>query len=219
MPRGVGSRRLAQPKRWAFVLLLLIGVLGVAAIYFYVSTSNASKTATINENLDYSKAFNVSADSVNLDTEITGTMFVYKNSGNTRDIMIVASFQVDPADWGGVNFAFRPGLEVTAIDCSYPQSGGTAEGDSDHGQGGVEVLHGDDTSTLVDVALGDYDLPLPSGHYGRVPSGGGTGTIVIHATVPENQFESGDDMSFVVEVGCEGIGTIYPSYITVQIDR
>lgn len=107
------------------VLSILVIVFLICGILIALNIER-HKTATrekvpINETLSNTTDFAVSSVSSDVYTSINGTVFVYKKDEGDYYAQIVASFEIDPKDWGGIAIYFPEGILVTNIDCSYPQ--------------------------------------------------------------------------------------------------
>jgi hypothetical protein len=127
-----------------------------------------------------------------VNTSINGTVFVYKNDEDDYHAKIVANVEIDPNDWGGVAIHFPEGMLVSNIDCSYPQ----------------EVLFQERKPNGYYDYI-DVDYSYQKKYYSRVeiarnrdkiPSGGGSGTVLIDFDINKARFED-NDMSFLVCVG------------------
>jgi len=92
--------------------------------------------ATVNKSVLSSQDFALDAQSVNLSTKISGTVFVTGDAQHpkARHVTISAHIETDGADLGGIEMHFSPGWNITNITTNYPQVPGRTSGikSSDH---------------------------------------------------------------------------------------
>ncbi len=100
--------------RYPVCLVILALMLAVT------SCSHDTTRIPQNEGIIAFEEFCVSSESTELETYTRGTIFVRENKGNNEyHVQIVAWVEVDPKDWGGVEFAIPFGWEVIGITSSY----------------------------------------------------------------------------------------------------
>ena len=93
----------------------------LALMLAVTSCSHATTRIPQNEGIIGFEEFCVSSESTELETYTKGTMFVSRNEGKSNEyhVQIVAWVEVDPKDWGGINFTIPFGWEVVGITSSY----------------------------------------------------------------------------------------------------
>lgn len=124
-----------------------------------------------------------------VNTDINGTVFVYKSDKRNFRARIIANFNIDSNDWGGIAFYFPEGILVTDIDCSYPQEIPLKERThNDY----INVGYSDESQyhTRVEIAR----------NLNKIPSGGGSGTVLLDFDINKAYF-GGGDINFLVGVG------------------
>jgi hypothetical protein len=182
-----------------FLVTTMIVFLSLAG--FSCSNNNVS-TINTNEGVINSKDFYVSSNSTALKTSARGTIFVEKDKSNNYKAQIVAWVEVDPMDWGGVEFDIPFGWEITNITSSYPNSSNNIDKFETFDQVSSKW------NQFVDIGRAwNYD----------VPSGGGNGSVIIElAAYPKGQKPS-KALKIMAGVGSNGSQFLYPDYETIEV--
>ena len=152
--------------------------------------------------------FDVSADEYG--TAANGTIEVYEVDRETLGIRILADLTIGPEDWGGVAFSLPAGCSLESVTCTYPETGGTAAEDPPVN---VWTTANDNEkyTTLIEIGR----------DRSRIPSGGGTGAMVIEAVCPRDSKDPQRTLEFGVECGAEeknGIVIMGVSWSEIIVD-
>ena len=132
--------------------------------------------------------FQVSADE--LGTAANGVIEVCVKEKNVLGVRILAEVQIGPADFGGVAFSLPNGCRLERVACTWPESNDAPGYDQP-----VNVLTtaGDSEKYTTVVEIGR--------RRDKIPIGGGTGTVVIEASVPWNGSDRTTALSFGADCG------------------
>ncbi|MBD0384702.1 hypothetical protein [Paenibacillus sedimenti] len=149
----------------------------------------------INENYIKSKSFNISSISSDFKTSAKGTVFVKGVDRSPNHILIVATIEIDPEDWGGVAFYIPEKWSISKVTSSYPENKPysnpvdyiatwTSNSKTEsHWKAWIEV--GRDRSYKI--------------------TGGGVGTVVIDLIHDENEKHQPETFEFGIEVGSKEV--------------
>lgn len=180
-------------KRWRKrnYLIIIIILLVVILSFLLLSTKQQQvyDNTTVNANLIQIKDFYVTAASTDLKTSATGTVFVRGGEGAAEHIQIVARIEIDPDDWGGVEFSIPDKWRISGIKSSFPENRA-------HSQPAGDV------STLMTTEPSEWGrarIEIGRAHSYN-PTGGGTGTVVIDI-VPDRKAEQSESFHIGVAVG------------------
>lgn len=104
-------------------IVVIIFLICTIFIVCYIERRNTETTeeVKINEGLSNITSFSVSSESSDVNSSINGTVFFYNADEGGCHAQIVANFEIDPNDWGGIEFYFPEGMLISNIDSSYPQ--------------------------------------------------------------------------------------------------
>jgi len=192
------------------ILLAAIVIIATTAVSCDYNRGFQPSEYTTNENIIKSQSFYVSSESTDLDTWISGTIFLSGEDGIVEHAKIVAMVQVDPEDWGGISFLVPYGWRIADITSSYPEVENVDPVASIHMMytGGKAESYGFEYNECIIV--GDY----PS----FTPTGGGKGTVIIELNAPEDA--SIETFNILVGVGSNiknGVKIGYPDYRVIEI--
>jgi hypothetical protein len=190
------------------VLFILLFILIFVCSCGY-SSHHGNNYTVINDDIIQQKGFYVSADSSAMMTSVQGTVYVRGNNTEPKNIQVIASIQIDPNDWGGVVFYFTDGWNVSGITSSYPEKD-TQAAAKDY----VAMW------TTAD-AEAEWNKMVEIGRdRSYVPTGGGTGTIVIDLVLGEKTSQNSKTFRCLVGVGADeknGVKIAAPDSITVEL--
>lgn len=194
-------------KRILLAVLIIIATTAVSCDY---NRGFQPSEYTTNENIIKSQSFYVSSESTDLDTWISGTIFLSGEDGVVEHAKIVAMVQVDPEDWGGISFLVPYGWRISEITSSYPEDKNIDPAESVNMMytGGKAESYGFEYNEWITV--GDY----PS----FTPTGGGEGTVIIELDAPEDA--SIETFNILVGVGSNiknGVKIGYPDHKVIEI--
>jgi hypothetical protein len=152
-------------------------------------------SSPVNNDVLNFKDFYLTAESVKLNTNVKGTIFVKRNGENAdkKHIQISARVEIDPRDWGGVSFYFPQGWNVSGITSDYPQ-----------GNPGPERY----TTTLS--SGGEARLVYIGNSKMSASSNGGEGDIIIDLDPVSTNKDLPEDLVITVGVGSEGEVVVNP---------
>jgi hypothetical protein len=160
------------------------------------SNRNASTYIPPNEGVVGFKDFYVSSNSTELKTSARGTIFVNKDKSDNYTAQIVAWVEVDPMDWGGVEFDIPFGWEITNVISSYPDIGNntmmTVPFENDPTENDQDSIHWGQW-----IAIGNKTYS-PSNS-----SDGGSGSVIIELTAHPKGQEPSKALAIMVEVGSD----------------
>jgi hypothetical protein len=197
-------------KREAWKLLFLVVVV---AIFVWVLVHNKQQVYVnvINADVVTSKAFSLNAESVGLNTSITGTVFIKgeKNNPNQEYAEIVATLNLDPNDQGGVDFHVYEGdnWSLKSVDSDYPQ--GYSEPEN-------EIIVSSQSNSPAIVG-GDKDIQIGGQNVSEM---GGMGSIVIDLIPAKTSQGFPQYLKINVGLGFQenAVGiSLYPISETIQI--
>lgn len=152
--------------------------------------------------------FALDTDSINLNTDITGTIYI-KTRDDLNDIPfieIVSWINIDSRDWAGVEFGIPKELYVTSVSTSYPRGDPKPE-----------------EYAIVWYNNYYYENPEQGNHIwiqigeskGSDRVRGGQGSIIIELDFLGKQIP--DSVDILVGAGSQGETTAYPCYEILQI--
>ena len=186
---------------------ILLGILIVVSSCGY-SSQHSNNDIVANDDIIQLKGFSVRADSSSMMTSAKGTVYV-RGKDKPESVQIIAYIQIDPNDWGGVSFSFTDGWSITGITSSYPEKD-------------THVVPKDfvDRWTTADSEV-EWNKFVEIGRdRSYVPTGGGTGTVVIDLLPDENNLQNNTTFRCLVGVGAHeknGVKIVNPDYITVEL--
>jgi hypothetical protein len=106
------------------VTLSLLLICGMTAC-----SSHRRQDIPENEDVLLTVPFALDASAVGLDTSVQGSAFVMGDEGNPKDrrIMVIATLNIDPSDWGGIEFGIPGDWDILSITSSYPDGSSSPE--------------------------------------------------------------------------------------------
>ena len=191
-------------KVLAFSILLYILIFVSSCGY----SSQNSNNIVANDDIIQLKGFSVCTDSSSMVTSAEGTVYV-RGKDKPESVQIIAYIQIDPNDWGGVSFNFTDGWSITGITSSYPEKD-------------THVVPKDFVTrwTTADSEV-EWNKFVEIGRdRSYVPTGGGTGTVVIDLVPNKNTSQNIKTFRCLVGVGGHeknGVKIMNPDYITVEL--
>ncbi|GKX29647.1 hypothetical protein SH1V18_21270 [Vallitalea longa] len=155
-------------------------------------SSNSNKVV-VNENIIKSVDFSVRTESTNMNTSAKGTIFIRGTEQIPESIQIVTYVDIDPDDWGGVIIYIPKKWNVSSITSSYPENKHEAEAiPKDH------VAKFNTKSEKYDW----YSYIEIGTEYSYIPTGGGTGTVIIELVADKDEeISETDKFNITVSVG------------------
>jgi hypothetical protein len=144
-----------------------------------------------NSDLINFKDFSLSAESVNLNSSVQGTVFVEGDIEKSKDrhVTICARVEIDPEDWGGLGiYIEQTEWNITNFTSNYPE--GNPEPDA-----WAQIW----TKTVEDgsekmITIGRSDNPPES-------SGGGVGTVIIELDPASGAEDIPENLEFSIGIG------------------
>jgi hypothetical protein len=173
-----------------------------------IFVSSCGSNIVVNDDIIQLKGFSVSADSSAMMTSAKGTAYV-RGKDKPKSVQIIASIQIDPNDWGGVSFSFTDGWSIVGITSSYPEKD-TQTVPTDYVVMWTTVDSEEEWNKLVEIGR----------DRSYVPTGGGTGTVVIDLLPDKNTSQNNETFRCLVGVGAHeknGMKIMNPDYITVEL--
>ena len=146
--------------------------------------------------------FSLDTESVGLETQVHGSIFVIGGSEEPEDLRlrIVAWLEIDPDDFGGVSFSFPRGWEVSDIVSDYPQG-------AENPQYYVSCWQTTDTDE-------EWPLMMQIGHskFDSAIAGGGQGALIFELKPDPSLQEIPESLGILAGAGSRGEYTVYPCY-------
>jgi hypothetical protein len=176
-----------------YSLLLLIALITCAT---YLTTQLIAKHGEpaneVISNINYmnSASFHISADSTQLKTSASGTVFVQGEKRKVDHVSIVAAVDVDPDDWGGVAFYIPDHWKVSNVLSSYSENN-------------EQTISSDHVTTWTTASTNsEWKAWIEIGRDRTYkPTGGGSGTVVIDLVYDNAGEPMPDSIEFAIEVG------------------
>ncbi|WP_066498221.1 hypothetical protein [Abyssisolibacter fermentans] len=199
-------------KKKAIYIPLALLITIVVSILFSSCHQNkkTSDKTIVNENIIQIKDFRVNSDSTKMNTSVKGTIFIEGTEEIPEHIHIVAWIEVDPDDWGGVVFYIPKKWNVSNIISSYPENK-------------AQALPAEYVTTwhTTDSELYEWHKFIEIGRdHSYIPTGGGTGTVVIDLVPDENAIQQLEKFNIMIAVGCDkknGIKILETDSISIEI--
>jgi hypothetical protein len=166
-----------------FILMLLLFISALSC-----AGSNDDVYANVNV-INY-RDFYLSAESVGLTSSIRGTIFIKGdlNKPNVRHAQISAWIEIDPTDWGGVEFYLKEGSgwKVTSVTTDYPQGYPRPEKET--------VIFTDDWHRSVQI--GNQHSYIPWGN-----NAGGKGSLIMELEPDLTKNDLPEDFTLGISIG------------------
>ncbi|CAM3273203.1 hypothetical protein PALU110988_12770 [Paenibacillus lupini] len=184
----------------------MVTVLIVQHIFFQEKLNDYT---VVNDGIVLTKEFSVKSHTANQNTSATGTIFVWGEKQMADRMRIVASYEIDPKDYGGITVYIPKKWYISNILSSHPENQKTSlqpyasEGDMSLGK-----------EWRNQVVIGvDY--------LGK-PSGGGTGTIIIDLISDQKTILPSENFNITVAVGSDtdpnnGVRSVGVDFIKIPI--
>jgi len=171
------------------VVIVTCSILLVSLLFLFLynlNVDNKNYRVETNEGITKIENFSISSKNTDLLTSVDGTVFY---NGTQASAQIIASFYIDPQDWGGVAFYFPSGWQISGVKSSYPQ--GNQEIDP---YGPVTIL-----STVDETVKWATSLEIARDFISASKHSGGYGTIVIDLSYKNEQPQNA--LKFAVNIG------------------
>jgi len=160
----------------------------------------------VNDGVAIAKEFNVKSHIANQNTSVNGTIFVWADKGTAERMRIVASYEIDPKDFGGMTVYIPKKWYITDLSSSYPENENASL--TPRASQGDNVI--DEWRNRVEVGVD------PMGK----PTGGGTGTIIIDLVADRKSILPSETYNILVTVGSDmqnGVSSIGVDSIKIPI--
>lgn len=164
-------------------------------IQLFSNQESSRREPIINENYIKSESFSISSVSSDLKTSAKGTLIVNGVERRPDHILIVATIEIDPNDWGGVAFYIPDKWSVANITSSYPEN---------KPQSNPLDYVATWTSGLQKEMKWNSWIELGRDR-GYETTGGGIGTVVIDLVRDKNDNHEIETFEFGVEVGSKEV--------------
>ena len=205
----IGERHINIKVKYILLVLLIIALF---TIYFSViikQDNSFDRNIVENENIIKMKSFSINSDSTEMNTSAKGTIYLKEVEGILKNIKIIAWIEIDPNDWGGVTFYIPRKWSVSSIISSYPENK-------------TQAIPADYVSTWITGSTKyEWNSMVQIGRKGMyIPTGGGTGTVVIDLVLNEDEINQSDILNFMIAVGSDeknGVKIAHPDFIEVPI--
>lgn len=173
------------------------------------SNSISKKDIVVNDNIIHTKGFDVSSDSSEMNTSAKGTVYIKGSEKIPEKVQIVVLIEIDPNDWGGVVFYVPDGWSVSGITSSYPENE-------------IQTIPMDYVATWTTADMkSEWKTMIEVGRdRSYIPTGGGTGTVVIDLIPNKNVMQRPETFTTMVSVGSDerdGVKIVGTDSITVEI--
>lgn len=172
----------------AFAALFVVAT--VLIVQRYYSHEKLSDYTLVNEGVVVTKEFNVKSHTAHQNTSAKGSIFVWGDKGIAERMRIVASFEIDQKDFGGLTVYIPKKWYIANILSSYPENQKTTLSPY---------------ASIGDMSLGDEwrNQVVVGVNYLGEPSGGGTGTIVIDLVSDRKTILPSENFNIMVAVGSD----------------
>ncbi|WP_054027701.1 hypothetical protein [Bacillus sp. FJAT-28004] len=185
-------------------VLVVVTVLIVQRYYFHEKLSDYT---VVNDGVVVTKEFNVKSSTAHQNSSVKGTIFVWGDKGMAERMRIVASFEIDPKDFGGMTVYIPKKWYISNILSSHPKNQKTSL--QPYASEGDKSL-GDEWRNEVIVGVD----PLGT------PSGGGTGTILIDLVSDRKAISPSETFNIMISIGSDtqkGVRSIGVDWIKIPI--
>lgn len=181
-------------RKVGFILLIAVAIFIIGFVLYSLLTrqNQMSHNYVANDNIVKIIDFSVRSDSTDLDSSAEGVVFVRAEDGIFEGVRIIARIEVDPDDWGGVGFHIPRNWYISNITNSYHDS---AREPSD---AWPWLNEGGEWSAWIPFGYSENQM---------VPTGGGTGTVLIDAVPDKAAIDHSETYHFSIYVGSELRGT------------
>jgi hypothetical protein len=168
-----------------------------------------------NEDVLLTVPFALDASAIDMETSVQGTAFVLGDADNSGDrrIMVIATLNIDPRDWGGIEFDFPGDWDILSITSSYP------EGDlSPEDYVSAVRVYDDPTPDVTEgICVGWNSLPAAS-----ASGGGGFGSLSFEIKPSSVVGDLPEYISMTIGLGSfmdtlNDVPIVHPCYIEIQI--
>ncbi|MFC4306691.1 hypothetical protein [Cohnella boryungensis] len=160
----------------------------------------------VNDGLAVTKEFNVKSSTPHQNSSVKGSILVWADKGMAERMRIVASYEIDPKDFGGMIIYIPKKWYISNILSSHPENQKTSL--TPRASQGDNII--DEWRNRVEVGV-DY--------LGK-PSGGGSGTVVIDLVSDQKAILPSEIFNVMVTVGSdmrEGVRSIGVGFIKIPI--
>ena len=188
-------------------ILIIFSLLLVSCDLINPTTTTDSVS---NSDLINHRDFSLSAEGVNLNSSVQGTIFVEGDVDNPKDrhVTILARVEIDPADWGGAGlYLEQTEWNITNFNSSYPEGSPDPE---EWAQIWTKAAKGGSEKWIT---IGKSDSPPDT-------SGGGAGTFVIEFDPVSGTDSLPENFEVVIGVGSKDGYIVHPvsENISVPMD-
>jgi len=190
-----------------YIFVAVLVVVAVLIVQRYLFQEKLSDHVAVNDGIVLTKEFSVKSTTPNQNSMAKGTIYVWGDKGMAQRIQIVASYEIDPEDFGGLTIYIPKKWYISNILSSTPEDQKTSlqpyasEGDKNLG---------DEWRNEVVVGVN----PLGK------PSGGGTGTILIDLVSDRKAILPSETFNIMVTVGSDtqnGVRSVGVGFIKIPI--
>ncbi|WP_143762585.1 MULTISPECIES: hypothetical protein [unclassified Cohnella] len=173
----------------------------------YYFNDKLSDYVVVNENVAVTKEFSVKSTTANQNSAVKGMILVWGDKGMAERMRIVASYEIDPNDFGGLTIYVPKKWYISNILSSTPENQTT---DLKPRASEGEMFLGDEWRNMIEVGVD----PLGK------PSGGGTGTLVIDLASDRKAILPSETFNVLVTIGSDtqnGVRSIGVGFIKIPI--
>lgn len=174
----------------------VVAVVAIIILQRFFTHEKLSDYTVVNDGIVVTKQFSVKSNTAQQNTSATGSIFVWGDKGMATRMRIVASFEIDPKDSGGMTIYIPKKWYITNILSSYPENQKTS---LQPYASKTDMSLGDEWRNMVQVGV----------TYQREPAGGGTGTIIIDLVSDSKTILPSENFNVVVAVGSDTTGGVH----------
>lgn len=188
----------------AFAIVLI--VIAILMVQRYLFQEKVSDHIAVNDGVVVTKEFSVKSNTPNQNTMAKGTIFVWGDKGMAERMRIVASYEIDPDDFGGITVYIPKKWYISNMLSSHPEDQKT----SLQPNASKEDRILDEWRNRVEIGVD------PSG----TPAGGGTGTIIIDLVSDEKAILPSETFNIMVSLGSDtqnGVRSVGVGFIRIPI--
>ncbi|WP_179090443.1 hypothetical protein [Paenibacillus sp. FSL R7-0337] len=166
-----------------------------------------SDYTVVNNGVVATKQFSIRSKTAQQNTSATGSIFVWGEKAVAKHMRIVASFEIDPKDFGGMTIYIPKKWYITNILSDYPENQKTS---LQPFASETDMNLGNEWRNKVEVGVTNL----------QNPAGGGSGMIIIDLVSDSKTILPSENFNIMVSVGSDtkdGVRSIGVNSIKIPI--
>ncbi|WP_342477595.1 hypothetical protein NYE24_32385 [Paenibacillus sp. FSL H7-0350] len=192
------------------ILVVCSAVVVVVAIIIlqrFFTHEKLSDYTVVNNGVVATKQFSIRSKTAQQNTSATGSIFVWGEKAVAKHMRIVASFEIDPKDFGGMTIYIPKKWYITNILSDYPENQKTS---LQPFASETDMNLGNEWRNKVEVGVTNL----------QNPAGGGSGMIIIDLVSDSKTILPSENFNIMVSVGSDtkdGVRSIGVNSIKIPI--